>query len=361
MKNPIRSVALASLGALLLAVSGAKADPGPPVDHPPAVSALAKADYPYALSRSPVAGDVLLDCTVDAQGRLARASVLRSPEPEFEAPAIEAALQSTFTPGASGGRAVSGHVQVTVSFAAADAAVYSAGELGWTIPPKAVKHLPPQFQYDEAPKPILTSAPVYPLELLQKGTEGKASVSFTVDTQGRAHVGSVTNYGDPEFGLSAGAMVASWLFEPAKNNGRPSWCILTRVQGFDREGHGFPVNKSADRLLRELQESPCPILNNARDLDAPPKGRFLVGPVVPDAVRTANVKATAVIKFIIDHAGHAQLPSIVSASTPEYGWAAATAVARWQFAQPTRNGLPADVFVMVPLVFNPAVSGSPGR
>ena len=62
----------------------------------------------------------------------------------------------------------------------------------------------------------------------------------------------------------------------------------------------------------------------------------------------------ALIEFIVDREGHAQLPRIVSSSDADFGWAAATAVARWQYSAPTRKGKNADVFVRVPIEFVPA-------
>jgi outer membrane biosynthesis protein TonB len=66
------------------------------------------------------------------------------------------------------------------------------------------------------------------------------------------------------------------------------------------------------------------------------------------------------VEFVVDHAGHAQLPRIVSSTDPDFGWAAATAVGRWQFTIPTKEGKPVDVLVRVPLVYNPQIPPSAG-
>jgi len=45
----------------------------------------------------------------------------------------------------------------------------------------------------------------------------------------------------------------------------------------------------------------------------------------------------ALIECLIDTQGRPQLPRVIRASTPDFGWVAATAVARWRF-EPARKG-----------------------
>ena len=66
-----------------------------------------------------------------------------------------------------------------------------------------------------------------------------------------------------------------------------------------------------------------------------------------------RAKGQAEIEFIIDNTGHAQLPRIVTSTRDDFGWAAATAVSRWQFTAPTMNSQPVDVLVTVPIEFSP--------
>jgi hypothetical protein len=148
-------------------------------------------------------------------------------------------------------------------------------------------------------------------------------------------------------------MIEAWKFDPAMKKGVVCMAFLRKDQEFDIDADDFPLNESAERLLRLLKKSPSPILSDFRELDSPLKGRFTPSPVVPDSVRSANVRAEAVIDFIVDHAGHAQLPRVVSATNACFGWAAATAVGRWQYTSPTKNGRAVDVRARVPLVFSP--------
>jgi TonB family protein len=230
----------------------------------------------------------------------------------------------------------------------------------WRIPSSAPKSFPTQFQYDDPPKPLVTSAPVYPLDLLQKKVRGSASVTFVVDPSGKPHLLKILSATQPEFGAATAAMIEAWSFEPAVKDGKPSWALLRMDQSFTKFGEAFPLNDSAERLLKDLGRTPCPIVKDARQVDSVPKGRFQPSPVIPEQVEASGKHAEAVVEFVIDHAGHAQLPRVVSATDPDFGWAAATAVARWQFTPPTKAGKPADVIARIPLAYNPAQKATAG-
>jgi TonB family protein len=357
--------------ALVLAAARARADEIVPADHVdqgPVVKSQVSPVYPYSLRLTGNKGEVVVDFIVDPKGDVVRADVSKSSHPDFEAPAVEAVLKWKFKPGMADGHPVYVHMKVPIYFqlqmGVQDERLpdrFKGGLDPWVIPPHAPKEAPADFQYDEPPKPLLTSAPVYPYDLLVRKVKGKASVTFFIDTAGRPHVLKVVSATLPEFGASTTAMIEAWKFEPARKDGKPCMAILRKDQDFETDAQDFPVNDSAERLLKVLKKTPCPILGDFRDLDAPLKGRFTPSPVVPDSVRKANARAEAVVDFIVDHAGHAQLPQVISSTSPDFGWAAATAVGRWQYSAPTKNGRPVDVRVRVPLVFlpkNPPAGGS---
>jgi TonB family protein len=345
-----------ALSALTLAacflLPAARAGDGP--DQIPMVISQDPPEYPFSLRLSGNDGKVVIDFDVDKNGNVSRPEVKMSSHPDFEAPAVEAVLKWKFRPAVKNGHPVNVRMEVPVIFQLQYS--HSGEPYGvepWRIPESAPKSFPPQFQYDEPPKPLVTSAPVYPFDLLTQKVKGKATVTFAVDEFGRTHLVKILSASQPEFGAAAAAMIEAWSFEPAKKGGKASWALLRKEQVFSRNADDFPVNDSAERLLKDLNRSPCPILRGGNGLDAPLRGRFQPGPVVPDAVIAAKTGAEAVVEFIIDHAGHAQLPRIVSSTNADFGWAAATAVGRWQFTVPTKEGKPVDVFVRVPLVYIP--------
>jgi TonB family protein len=71
------------------------------------------------------------------------------------------------------------------------------------------------------------------------------------------------------------------------------------------------------------------------DLDNPPKPVSRRPPVYPSKLEATNEPGSAIIEFIIDEEGDAQLPRIVSSTATEFGYAAAQAVATWRFEPPT--------------------------
>jgi TonB family protein len=320
--------------------------------------------FPYSLRRSGINGEVVVDLVIDTDGNVVKADVTSSTHPDFEAPAVEAALKWKFKPALKNGHPVVARMAVPIDFQLLTVGqpdiinLHRVGGGGgveaWHMTDRPGKGTPPEFRFDEPPRPILTSAPVYPYDLLIQSVKGKASITFKVDPQGRPHEVTVLSATDPEFGAAAKAMLESWNYEPAKKEGKPCWCYLRKDADFVLSGGEFPVNDSTERLLGVLRKDPTKILKACRLLDSLPKGRFTPSPVVPESVRTANVEAKAVVEFIVDQAGHAQLPRVISASSADFGWAAATAVARWQYTAPLQNGRAVDVRVRVPLVFSPA-------
>ncbi|HZZ20754.1 MAG TPA: TonB family protein [Opitutaceae bacterium] len=322
-------------------------------DREPVATYQERPEYPFSLRLEGKRGEVLLEFIVMPDGSVSSPEVIKSSHPDFEAPAVEALLKWKFKPGIHDGHVVYTRMRVPIIFQLEHMPDGSNGYSMWRLPERGSKTFPPQFQYDEAPVPQVTSAPVYPFELLEKKVKGKAEVTFTIDPRGRARVVKVLSASQPEFAAATVAMIEAWSFEPAKKDGKPCWALLRKEQVFSRNEDDFPLNESAERLLKSLKKDPCPIIKDSHLLDSVPKGRFLPSPIVPPALEASNARADAVVEFVIDHAGHAQLPRVTSASDPAFGWAAATAVARWQFSPPTQHGKPVDMFARIPLSYNP--------
>ncbi len=340
--------------SLVIAVVLRAAPAGGAVDQQPVPTFQKRPEYPMSLRASGNTGEVIIDFIVDPAGDVRNPIVLKSTHPDFEGPAVEAVLEWKFKPGQKAGRPVATHMQVPIIFT-----LDGAGVAAFEVPRKAAKNVPPQFQYDEPPRPTLTSAPVYPLALLEKKIAGSATVVFAVDPNGATRDIAVREATHPEFGAAAVAMIAGWRFSPAKKDGQPAWALLSKKQIFDRDGRDTPVNDSAARLLKALQKDPSPVVKNLGELDARPKPRFQPSPIIPAAMVKENAAAETEIEFFIDRGGHAQLPRIVSASREDFAWAAATAVARWQFTAPAKNGKPVDVRVRIPITFAPPKTEAP--
>jgi TonB family protein len=362
MKISLRKTLAISVTAAALMSGGraradGSADAGSP-DKSPVCTKQEAPEYPFSLRLAGNKGIVVVDFIVDKEGNVVKADVFKSSHPDFEAPAVEAVLKWKFRPAMKDGHPVFAHMQVPIIF---ELTTNTGGVEPWRVPERPEKGLPAEFEYDKAPQPILASAPVYPFDLATNKVKGTARVTFAIDPQGFPHLVKLVSASMPEFGASTSAMIEAWRFEPAKKDGKPCWALIGKEQDFGGwSGGDFPMNESAERLLGVLKKDPSKIVIDYRSLDSPIKGRFTPSPVIPESVKTANVRAEAVIDFIVDHAGHAQLPQIISSTNADFGWAAATAVGRWQYTAPTLNGKAVDLRIRVPLVYSPVIPPSKG-
>ncbi len=151
--------------ALLLASGAAQAD-DMGGDRMPVVVRQERPVYPFSLRLTGNKGEVVVDFVIDPHGDVVKADVIKSSHPDFEAPAVESVLKWKFKPGIKNGHAVFVHMQVPIIFQLTGPSGerfpmdHAGGVDPWSIPERAPKGAPPEFQYDEAPKPLLTTAPV---------------------------------------------------------------------------------------------------------------------------------------------------------------------------------------------------------
>jgi TonB family protein len=92
-------------------------------------------------------------------------------------------------------------------------------------------------------------------------------------------------------------------------------------------------------------------VGGAGGLDERLRPIWRIRPAYPQALRIEKPAGKAVIEFVVDREGRARLPRVVSASHPEFGWSAASALSQWVFAPPRRGGEPVDVNVSIPFEF----------
>lgn len=202
-----------------------------------------------------------------------------------------------------------------------------------------------------APAPLEQIPVVYPYDLAMAGVEGDAVVQFNIDVNGFVGELVVVSATKPAFGLAAQSMVAAERFAPLIQDGKPvARTGLKQDVRFNRDS----LDAGAVAMIDELKK-PQPDITRARELDkVPPKLVKMVNPIFPQAMLNGGSKGgEAVIECIIDANGRVQLPRIISATTDDCGWAAATAVLRWEFAPPTKGGKAVATRMRIPLEFMP--------
>lgn len=330
---------------LCLAPAGAAKEQ---IDEPPEPISQPSPVYPMQMRMAGLEGRVTIDYIVTADGRVAAAQVVRSNNPWFERPALDAVMKWRFKPGRKNGRAVNTRVRQEFPFTLTD-----GGAQMWSVSKTADQSsLPPALQWDIAPVPVNTTFPVYPFADLESAKKGKTKILLVVGTDGRVVSADIKEATTPEMGLAALAMIDAWEFKPArKKDGSLAGAVLAMEHEFNINGGDAPVSKSAHGILATLRRSPAKIAKLS-DLDEPVKPLSQRAPIFPSALNGKIDKGEAEIEFFIDEAGDAQLPRIVSASAPEFGYAAVQAVATWRFTPPESKGKPVVVRARIPIDFS---------
>ncbi len=185
------------------------------LDEPPRAFKRAPPLYPFAQRRNGVGGEVLVDFIVDAEGQVKDPSVVRSLNPAFNQPALDAVRQWKFKPGRRNGVPVATHMQVPIAFQIESKP--NGGKSGSAIRLNNQSALPPEYRYDIAPKLRNPAQVVYPYSQLRDGKRGWASIRFMVDTEGKVVLGRR----DPRhgFGVYSGIIC---------HGGEPRICICAK-------------------------------------------------------------------------------------------------------------------------------------
>lgn len=296
-------------------------------------------EYPAEFEERKLPGEVQLELTVDATGRVLTPRVIWASHAAFVEEALRAAEASTFEPARQGvlARASTLRYPVSfVSFGAKRADILAANRVRLEEGPAV----------DVLPEPFALADPVYPFELLLAGTGGAAEVSFTLGAGGYVSNVTLVAASHPEFGAALVAAVEGWAFRPALKEG-------ARVPVRLRVAREFAAPTGAEARLVGLLSGDAGAIAGPGGLDGRLTPLWRGFPGYPNALRAEAVKGEAEIEFIIDRAGRARLPRVVSATRPEFGWAAATAINQWVFARPRRGGEPTDVRVRIPVNFTP--------
>jgi TonB family protein len=345
-------LALVAMMSVLVAQDAPRKEGGddfPRADHPPKAIKRVAPRYPRNMSRAGLIGQVKVAFVIDETGQVESAHALSSNNPWFERPAIDAVKQWKFEPATKAGQPVKTRTIQLIEFKLDNIKPQNF----WRVPPLTeAEKLPPEFRWHKAPEPVTTVFPLYPFEALRAKQKGRTHIRFMVGPDGRIAAATVLEASAPEFGQAALAMVDRWRFKPARlADGSPACAMLSIEHEFTPNGTGdVPVTDEALAILRRLEKNPDSIVGWT-ELDRAPKPVWQHAPVYPTALREKGEAGNAQIEFFVDENGDAQLPRIVEASAPEFGYAAAQAVATWRFEPPLKDGKPVCSRVRVPLVF----------
>ncbi len=317
------------------------------LDSPPKAISQPAPTYPVEKRANGVMGVALVRLWVNAAGDVERSEVVAQSSPAFGKAAYESARRWNYSPGTKQGVPVGFITQTGISFTLMGESFPDPESRVVGFPAKPKSKLPAVYMYDAAPFPQVNPRPLYPYEQWLAKTPGQATVGYAVDETGRVIDVQVMKDSDPEFGLALSAAIQGWHFKPATAKGTPRKAVGTIALDFDLY---LPPDASELRL-RELIKHGRKFFT-VGDLDTPLQPLHQVSPKYPLALVSDGQTGEAVIEFVIDRDGWVALPRIVSATKPEFGWSAATAVSQWRFVPPRKDGTPVDVRVRAPFDFS---------
>lgn len=340
---------VAGLAAAYLAVvAGAQleifdAEPAPPNFKPPAVLR-----HVFTSSMGKLPGLVTVEFVVDTKGAVVNPAVVHSDNPSFERPALEAILNWKFRPATVDGKPVNVRVSKQIEFH-----VEEGSRMLWAQARAKWWDRPEDQHWKKPPVPVRTVYPVYPFEALLAKKEGSARVRIMIDPHGRAVSSEVLAASAPEFGESLVAAMEAWRFEPArKRDGSAVKTSFTMALKFAPESLSeVPVSSSSLAIIARFVSGEQRVAA-PKDLDAPltPLARW--SPAFPSKLVETHRTGEAVIEFFVDELGDVQLPRVISASAPEFGYAAAQAVSTWRFKPPEVAGKRVVVRARLPMTFS---------
>lgn len=296
-------------------------------------------DYPEELEARKLPGEVHLEFTVDAMGRVRAPRVLWASHAAFVTEALRAAEKSTFDPARQGRLARESMIRYPVKF----------GILGARRPDIFVANglrLAEGIRVEPLPEPQMLPEPVYPYARLVAGESGSAEVSFGLNKEGLPEKIELVSASAPEFGEALIAAVETWSFRMAGRNGNGPVRMVVN--------HDFqPPTEGPLARLRRAVISQSADISGMAGLDEKPRPLWRGFPAYPQALLAERVVGEAEIEFIIDRDGRARMLRVVSATRPEFGSAATAAVGQWVFSKPKRAGSPTDIRVTIPVIFTP--------
>lgn len=305
---------------------------------PPRVLSANDPDYPEELEERKLPGRVDLRVEVGVDGRVDSVRVRWASHPAFVAEAVRVARTWMFEPARQGVLARKAALDSPAKFSMfgiTRADLMAANGL----------RLPGGGESRVLPEPFVLSEPVYPFEKLIAGEEGYAEAAFRVKASGAIDEVEVTESSAPEFGQALRAAMDQWAFRPAQDAGQFVAVRLVARWEFRR-----PTSGEVARLAGLLAADSAGVSGPA-GLDEKLAPVWRGFPTYPTTSLGSGEAGEAEIEFVIDRRGRARVPRVVSATKPEFGWAAATAVQQWVFAPPKRGGAAVDVRVRVPIDF----------
>jgi TonB family protein len=272
---------------------------------------------------------------VQADGTVSTVLVDESAHPRFES-AVLAAFQKAkkpFEAGRVAGKPVP--MQIKMNFRFASSGVQHPSE-PYVFSERGSNRAPQDGTENQGPAVRLSIDPVYPLDLAAGNVSGRAKAIVRVDEQGIVRDVKITEATEPAFGSSLKAAMSAWRFEPKVQKGQPQPNIFVYEHRFSLGPfHGQPLSRAAKRMLDHRRKGR---FAEAGALDALPSIRHRPLPIYPLERDGTGVSDEVTVAFFVDVDGTVLLPYATLFRDEAMAWSAVTAVSRWRFTPPLKDG-----------------------
>ncbi|MFI5355777.1 MAG: TonB family protein [Opitutales bacterium] len=342
----LTALAILGMTAAIGSASGAASSDRPqnrerPATALPVALVQSQPEYPAVAVVQGLAGEVVVEFIVDKEGEVKGAQVVHSSNPVFDAAALAAVACWVFEPGRKDGRNVATRMRVPVVFTPAPELIAALKSGVQAIGPAN-------------PRPLMLPdgvAPVYPYDALMNDRRAELWGEVDFDAHGQAGPPVWTVPPPPEFAEAVEAMLDTCSEDTA---GRPAITGKRRLHlTFNPYDGLVRISDAAAAILKRLRtEGEKAGFADPDKLDAKLQPLSEPRPAFPRRLRGKVARGQAVIGCFVDEAGQAELPHVLSATDPAFGYAACQAIAMWRFTPPRRDGQPVVVRAEIPVEFN---------
>ena len=201
-----------------------------------------EARFPDALAQRGIyEGAAKVVLLVDSEGRLADWLLTSYSHPLIAREATEALRQWRFEPARRGGEPVDVRTEMRFAFSATGmilslSPVDFAEKFERTGPDQAVERLCRPSELDQPITPERTVAPLWPSDWKTPLSEGRVTLDFYIDDEGRPRMPAVVQTDDDVLNFPAVEALSHWRFVPPTRRGEPVMVRATQVFRFQRKG-----------------------------------------------------------------------------------------------------------------------------
>lgn len=292
-------------------------------------------DYPIDAELVALAGEVVVEFVVGEKGEVQNPQVVKTTHSVFNEAALQAIKQWGFVPARENGHPKASRMRVPFVF---------KQPKGLMTPDVQIRlpYGPDRPELRATNKNILAkeerrkrlSGGVYPYAELLENTQETVEAVLEQDEENR--VTAIHWRGDsaPPFRLAIEAMLE------ARGSGELPHVAGEVIQwDFNPYDGDVKISDAAAAILKKLRlGGEAAKFASEAELDTPLQVKEQRALVFPTRVSDNVAAGEAEVEFFVDETGRPQLPRIVSASAPAFGYAACQAIEGWRFGPPLHDG-----------------------